>query len=95
MIDTIDILLRELSKCVERESNITVSVDTKNLKMKLNILPVQIIFDVNGLDIIDGNGCHFMLTDTDRFELVETDEYGIKLYSFRDQKNHEYYGICF
>lgn len=95
MIDTIDILLRQLNKCVENEISITVSADTKNLNMELNILPVEVLYDDNGLDIIDGNGFHFRITEPDRFELVESDEYGDKYYAFRNQKNHEYYGICF
>ena len=95
MINTLDMLLIKLNKSIKDKKEIIISVDTKQLNLKYNILPVEVYYSDNGLEIIDGNGFNFKINYPDNFNLVFNSEYNNDFYVFRDYKHKEFYGICF
>ena len=95
MIDNIDTLLRQLNIAKENNTSIVVLAENKDVTFEMTIIPNEIVYDDNGLEILDGNGFHFRIINPDRFELIKDDAWEDDYYVFRDSKGKEYYGIGF
>ena len=91
MENTLDILLRELYKHIDRPVYITMQY--KNSRARFMMVPTHIDYSSMGLRITEND--NWLLIDDDYYKLSMDDSNNCLQFSFRNEKDEVYYSICF